>query len=128
MKYLRKFNEALSESELSKTEEELLKLFPHVRGRFTINPEDGKIDVDDDIIFSIQFNRLAKNDHGRSLKFVAILRGHRRLPDEGNQRHDENVPEDCVVRAHVHDVRRAPGDRQSRHRPVQICWVSAAFV
>lgn len=57
MKYLRKFNEALSESELSKTEEELLKLFPHVRGRFTINPEDGKIDVDDDIIFSIQFNR-----------------------------------------------------------------------
>lgn len=49
MKYLRKFNEALSESELSKIEEEVLKLFPHLRGHVTINPQDGTIDVHNEL-------------------------------------------------------------------------------
>jgi len=70
MKYLKKFNEALSAPELSKIEEELLKFFPYIRGHFTINPEDGKIDVDDDIILSsIQFYRNPSLSKGTKLPF-----------------------------------------------------------
>lgn len=45
MKYLKKFNEALSQDELLKIERVFSNHFPYHRKHFTINPEDGTIDI-----------------------------------------------------------------------------------
>ena len=76
MRYLRKFNEALSASEISKIEDTFYNHFSRdYEGSFTINPEDGTIDIAPDTHISFGRGNLV-DDTKLPLKFGNVRRFH----------------------------------------------------
>lgn len=72
MKYLKKFNESLSTSELQQIKDTFFYYCPNVHeGNFTINPENGSIDISDYI--AVIINQKNKSEHSKlPIKFGSV--------------------------------------------------------